>query len=44
MFYMRRNKRVCFLLPLIAIGIDVDDRVFFEFGFLTFVIGIGDAP
>jgi hypothetical protein len=42
--YARINKRVIFLLPCVAIGIDADDRPFFEIAFLNFAIGIGDVP
>lgn len=43
-FYRRVNNNVCFLLPTVACGWDVDGRFFFEFGWLFFVAGIGDAP
>lgn len=42
--YTRRNWRVCFLTPTIAVGIDEDDRPFFEVAWFWFVIGFGDTP
>lgn len=44
MIYTRSNNNVCFLLPTAAVGVDLDGRYFMEFGFLFWVIGIGDAP
>lgn len=41
MIYTRRNLRVCFLLPTMAVGYDTDDLPFVEIAWLFFVIGFG---
>ena len=42
MVYGRNNPNVCFLLPTMAIGVDVDGRYFFEIAMLFWVIGVGE--
>jgi hypothetical protein len=42
MIYGRNNPNVCFLLPTIAIGVDIDGRYFLEAGWLFWAIGLGD--
>ena len=41
MFYHRTSERVFFLLPAIAIGIEVDGRYFFEIAWFNFALGLG---
>lgn len=43
MIYIRKSHHTLFLLPAIAVGIDVQDgRPFFEVAWLSWAIGIGD--
>ena len=45
MIYFRTNKHTLFLLPAIAVGIDMeDDRPFLEVAWLCWAAGIGVAP
>ncbi len=44
MFYFRQSHSTLFLLPCLAIGFDIDGRVFMELGWLNVAIGIGDKP
>lgn len=40
--YTRVNSKVFFLLPTVAVGIDLDGRYFIEAAWLNFVVGFGD--
>ena len=44
MIYFRLSERTVFLLPAIAVGLDVDGRPFFEVAWLNWAVGIGDQP
>jgi hypothetical protein len=39
--YFRHNPNVCFLLPAIACGIDLDQRPFIEVAWLFWAVGLG---
>lgn len=40
--YTRVNDRVFFLLPTIAIGLDIDDSYFVEIAWGNYVLGFGN--
>lgn len=40
--YYRVNTRVFFLMPTIAVGIDMDGRYFVEAAWFCFVLGFGE--
>lgn len=42
-FYIRISRSVFFLFPTIAVGLDIDGRMFWEVTWLCVAIGIGDA-
>lgn len=42
--YSRINSSVFFIIPALAIGIDVDGRYFIEAAWLCFAVGLGDKP
>jgi hypothetical protein len=44
MIYFRRSEYVVFLLPAIAVGLQVDGRPFFEVAWFNWAVGIGDGP
>lgn len=39
-FYLRISERVFFLLPAVAVGVDVDGAYFFEVAWFNYAIGI----
>lgn len=39
--YLRQNKRVFFLLPSAAVGVDEHGYYFIEFAWLCFAVGLG---
>lgn len=39
--YARHNPNVCFILPALAIGVDVDGRYFMEVAWLCWAAGLG---
>lgn len=41
--YTRRSENVFFLLPALAVGVDMDGRYFLEVAWLCWAVGIGDA-
>lgn len=41
MIYTRTNTAVFWLLPSLAVGIDIDGKPFMECAWLCFAIGIG---
>ena len=41
--YMRRSHNVCFLLPALACGVDIDGMYFMEAAWLWWAVGIGDS-
>lgn len=41
MIYVRQNNSVCFLLPTMAVGSDLDGRFFVEVAWLNFAVGVG---
>lgn len=43
MFYGRFNPNVCFILPAIAVGIDVDGLFFMEMAWLCWAVGVGNG-
>lgn len=42
-FYFRVNDRTFFLVPTIAVGVDVDGRFFMEAAWFNIAVGVG-AP
>lgn len=44
MFYARNSNNVFFILPTLAVGVDIDGTYFMEFGWLNFAIGLGAKP
>ncbi len=42
--YIRRSSSTLFLLPAVAVGIDIDGRPFIEIAWLNIAIGIGEKP
>ena len=40
--YTRHNPNVCFLIPTMAVGIDIDGRYFVEVAWLFWAAGAGD--
>lgn len=42
-FYTRTNARVFFLLPAVAVGVDVDGRYFAEIAWGCWSLGFGDG-
>lgn len=41
MFYHRVSDNVFFLIPAIAVGVDIDGQFFFELAWFNIAIGIG---
>jgi hypothetical protein len=39
--YARVNERVFFLLPTVAVGVDIDGRLFVELAWFNFAVGLG---
>lgn len=44
MVYVRNSSSVFFILPTLAVGVDIDGAYFMEFGWLNFAIGLGVKP
>lgn len=42
--YFRTSAHTLFLLPAIAVGVDVDGRPFIEIAWLNVAVGIGERP
>lgn len=41
--YIRKSERVFFLLPTVAVGVDMDGLFFFEVAWFVWAIGVGDG-